>query len=127
MYQKIASHSTVRELWANTLVERGVVSEAKVEAINKQHYGELQGALDALQPEQDFVEPQPEPPPPGAASRAETGVPLDQLQALNRSLGRVDELVSEGPGSGHRINHLWSERSGRGEGRALQLGCRHWV
>ena len=67
MYQKIASHPTVRELWAKTLVERGVVSEEQVEAISKKHYGELQGALDALQPEQDFVEPQPEPPPPGAA------------------------------------------------------------
>ena len=47
-------------------------AEEQVEAISKKHYGELQGALDALQPEQDFVEPQPEPPPPGAASRAET-------------------------------------------------------
>ena len=46
----------------------------------------LQAALDALKPEQDFIEPQPEAPPPGAASRVETGVPLDQLQSLNTSL-----------------------------------------
>ena len=86
MYQKIGSHPTVRELWAKTLVERGVTTEAQVEDVNKKHVGVLQGALDTLQPEQDFVEPQPEPPPPGAASRAETGVPLEQLQAINRSL-----------------------------------------
>ena len=47
---------------------------------------ELQNALDALQPEQDFVEPQPEPPPPGAAARADTAVPLERLGELNASL-----------------------------------------
>jgi 2-oxoglutarate dehydrogenase E1 component len=86
MYQKIASHPTVREIWARTLVERGVATEEQVEAANKKHTGELQAALDALQPEQDFIEPQPEAPPPGAAGRVETGVPLEQLRALNASL-----------------------------------------
>ena len=42
---------------------------------------ELQEALDTLQPEQDFVEPQPEPPPPGAASKVDTAVPLETARA----------------------------------------------
>jgi 2-oxoglutarate dehydrogenase E1 component len=46
----------------------------------------MQAAYDALQLEQDLVEPEPEPPPPGAASRAQTTVPIDQLRALNESL-----------------------------------------
>src|SRR5205823_11532582 len=37
-------------------------------------------------PEKDFVEPQPGPPPPGAASKAATAVPLDRLEALNTAL-----------------------------------------
>jgi len=47
---------------------------------------QLQSVLDALQPERDLVEPLPEAPPPGAAARANTAVPLDRLEALNASL-----------------------------------------
>jgi 2-oxoglutarate dehydrogenase E1 component len=86
MYAAIASHPTAREIWARTLVERGETTEEQVEALNRKDQEALQAALDALKPEQDFVEPQPEAPPPGAASRVETGVPLDQLQSLNTSL-----------------------------------------
>ena len=86
MYQRIASHPTVREIWARTLIERGVASEEQVEALNKKHNAALQAALDALKPEQDFIEPEPEAPPPGAASRADTSVPLERLRELNTTL-----------------------------------------
>jgi 2-oxoglutarate dehydrogenase E1 component len=86
MYERIASHPTVREIWARTLIERGETTEEEAQALVTKHTTDLQAALDALKPEQDFVEPEPVAPPPGAASRAETGVPLDQLQSLNTSL-----------------------------------------
>ncbi|HYT73965.1 MAG TPA: thiamine pyrophosphate-dependent enzyme, partial [Vicinamibacterales bacterium] len=86
MYQKIASQPTVREIWARTLVGRGAVEPALPETLSKKYMDQLQKALDTLQPEEDFVEPQPGPPPPGAASKAETAVPLDSLEALNRAL-----------------------------------------
>ena len=86
MYQKIATHPTVRELWARTLVDRGVIDAGYAEELTRKYMAELQAAMDALKPEQDFVEPQPEPAPPGAASRAETAVPLDRLRELNRAL-----------------------------------------
>src|SRR5437763_7644368 len=86
MYQKIASQPTVREIWARTLVGRGVVEPSVPEAITKKYMDQLQNALDTLQPEKDFVEPQPGPPPPGAASKAATAVPLDRLEALNTAL-----------------------------------------
>src|SRR6185436_16485466 len=66
MYERIASHPTVREIWARTLVERGETTEEKVQALVTRHTTELQAALDALKPEQDFIEPEPEAPPPGA-------------------------------------------------------------
>ena len=86
MYQKITAQPTVREIWGRTLVGRGILDAAAVEAVNKQYLDELQAAYDKLQPEQDFVEPQPEAPPPGAAARVHTGVPLDRLRELNGSL-----------------------------------------
>jgi 2-oxoglutarate dehydrogenase E1 component len=86
MYQRVASHPTVREIWSRTLVERGVATEAQVEDLNKKHTATLQSTMDALEPEQDFVEPQPEAPPPGAASKAETAVSLDRLRDMNTAL-----------------------------------------
>ena len=60
MYQKIASHPTVREIWARTLVERGVIDPRCPTTLSAKIHGPAAEALDTLQPEQDFVEPQPE-------------------------------------------------------------------
>jgi 2-oxoglutarate dehydrogenase E1 component len=89
MYRKIASHPTVRQVWAHTLSERGAIEAEEAEAINKRYMDELQKTFEAMQPEQDFVEPQPEVPPAGAASRAETAVALDTLRDLNAALMAV--------------------------------------
>ena len=86
MYKKIAQHPTVREQWARTLVERGVLDAAQAETLFRRNMDQLQAAMDALRPEQDFVEPEPEAPPPGAAAKAETAVPLDRLREINASL-----------------------------------------
>jgi 2-oxoglutarate dehydrogenase E1 component len=86
MYQKIGSHPTVREIWARTLVSRGAIDPSLPDSLTKKYMDQLQSVLDALQPEKDFVEPLPQAPPPGAAARATTAVPLDRLQALNESL-----------------------------------------
>jgi len=86
MYQKIATHPTVRDIWARTLVERGTLQPSEPEALNRKYMDQLQSVLDKLQPEKDFVEPQPEAPPPGAAAKAQTAVPLARLVELNASL-----------------------------------------
>ena len=86
MYQRIAGHPTVREIWARTLAERGVVAPEQAEALNSTALADLQAVMDALKPEQDFIEPQPEPAPPGAASKVETGVELVRLQELNAAV-----------------------------------------
>ena len=89
MYQRIGVHPTVREIWARTLESRGVVQPGAADALVRKYTDELQGVMDALQPEQDFVEPQPEAPPPGAAAKAETAVPLTQLREMNDALLRL--------------------------------------
>ena len=86
LYQKIAAHPTVREIWGQTLVQRGVVPANAPDDVNRKYAAQLQEAMASLEPEQDFVEPQPPEPPAGAAARAETGVPMGRLRELNASL-----------------------------------------
>jgi 2-oxoglutarate dehydrogenase E1 component len=91
MYKKISSHPTVRERWATTLAERGVVEPGAADELTRKYMSGLQQTMDALKPEQDYVEPQPEEPPAGAALKAETAVPLDRLRELNASLVRLPD------------------------------------
>ena len=86
MYQKIAGHPTVREIWARTLVSRGAIDAGVPDALVAKYMDQLQKTFDHLQPEEHFVEPMPEAPPPGAAARAHTAVPLERLTELNTAL-----------------------------------------
>jgi len=85
MYRKIAAHPTVRQLWAKTLLERGVIQEGYAEALVKRHSSRLEAVMAGLQPERELVEPRPEEPPPGAARHANTAFPAERLRELNES------------------------------------------
>jgi 2-oxoglutarate dehydrogenase E1 component len=60
MYQKIASHPTVRELFARMLVAHGMVPEGAVVGMEKKHFLALETAYASLKPEEDFVAPLPQ-------------------------------------------------------------------
>jgi 2-oxoglutarate dehydrogenase E1 component len=111
MYQKISAHPTTREIWARTLVERGQIEAERVDEMNRSRLADLQSVMDKLKLEQDYIEPLPEPPPPGAASRAETNVPLDRLRELSASLVRLPDGFSI---------HRKLERSREKRGAALE-------
>jgi 2-oxoglutarate dehydrogenase E1 component len=89
MYQKVAAHPTVREIWARTLEERGEIQAGFADQLTRKYTDELQAVMDALQPEEDFVEPHPEEPPPGVASRVATGVPVERLREMNDELMKM--------------------------------------
>jgi 2-oxoglutarate dehydrogenase E1 component len=91
MYRKISEHATVRKVWADTLVERNAIQAAQAEELTRKYMDALQTTMDTLEPEQHFVEPEPEEPPAGAAARAETAVPLEALRGLNASLVKLPE------------------------------------
>jgi 2-oxoglutarate dehydrogenase E1 component len=91
MYRKIERHPTVRELWAKTLIARRLVDPARPAELVRQRMEELQSSLESLKPEESLVEPQPEPPPAGAARRVQTAIPAERLRALNESLLRLPE------------------------------------
>lgn len=86
LYQTIDQHPTVREQWARRLHERGLITAERGQALVETHLAELQAVLESLKPEEALDEPEPSPPPSGAARKVKTGVPLDQLQALNEAL-----------------------------------------
>jgi 2-oxoglutarate dehydrogenase E1 component len=86
MYKKVASHPTVREQFAQTLIKQGTLTAEAAEALVKKHMGVLEQTLASLKPEQDFVPPLPEPVPAGIAGQAQTGVPLERLREINDAL-----------------------------------------
>ncbi len=91
LYQKIAAHPTVRELWARTLVERGAIPKGLPDQRVQKQMERLEVELHSLEPERALVEPTFEPPPAGAARNARTNVSLDRLRALNEALLALPE------------------------------------
>jgi 2-oxoglutarate dehydrogenase E1 component len=97
MYRRIAEHPTVRAIWADTLVARGVVDGAWPAERVRRDMAVLEEALRSLRPEEAVVEPRPSPPPAGAARAAHTAVPAERLRALHRDLLRIHEGFSIHP------------------------------
>ena len=91
VYQIVAAHPTVREKYARTLADTGVVPQADAEAMVQARMAELEKAYASVQPETDFVAPVPEIPPGGAATKVQTAVPLSTLRQINDDLMRVPE------------------------------------
>jgi 2-oxoglutarate dehydrogenase E1 component len=94
IYQIVAGHPTVREIYARKLIADGVISQEEADALVRKRMTALEQAYASLKPEQDYVPPLPEVPPTGAARRVQTGVALDRLAALNRDLLSVPEGFS---------------------------------
>ncbi len=90
MYQKIGAHPTVREIWAKKLADRGEIDSQAPEELVRRRMNQLQQVLEGLKA-QDYVETPPEQPPAGAATRAETAVPIEELRELNQALVRLPD------------------------------------
>ncbi|MGE0446266.1 MAG: 2-oxoglutarate dehydrogenase E1 component [Vicinamibacterales bacterium] len=91
LYKSISAHATVRDIFARSLVEKGTIPAGRPEELVKKHFSVLEQALETLKPEEDFVAPMPDPVPAGAASQAQTGVPVDRLREINDSLLTVPD------------------------------------
>jgi 2-oxoglutarate dehydrogenase E1 component len=86
MYAAIDSHPTVRKLWADRLVELGLVEKDLPDRLVAGVFDELQKIQEGLKAEESIHEPVPQPPPPGAARHVPTAVPLERLKTLNAAL-----------------------------------------
>lgn len=85
-YRTVASHPTVREIWARRIEAAGHVPQPSADELVKKHFAVLEQALEHLRPEQDFVPPVAEPAPAGVAGKAATSVPIDRLSEINEAL-----------------------------------------
>ncbi len=93
----IRAHPTVRQRWAETLIARGHMDPAEPEFLMRRAMSRLQQELESLRPAEDLVEPEPAPPPPGAARGTRTAVALKRLQALGEALLDVPEGFTPHP------------------------------
>ena len=91
LYAAVNNHPTVREIYARTLAEAGVVTAEEAEAMVQRHFGAMEAAYADLKPERDFIPPLPQVPPAGAAQRAVTAVALDRLRQINAELLAVPD------------------------------------
>jgi 2-oxoglutarate dehydrogenase E1 component len=92
MAERIASHPSVREQFAEALVKEGVVTAEEVEADSKAELETLRRAHEALKESFGKTEPTEEHAAPAeVAAEIITAVPPEQLQSLNRELIRVPD------------------------------------
>jgi 2-oxoglutarate dehydrogenase E1 component len=85
-YKTVASHPTVREVWAKHLERAGHAPSTSPDELVKKHFAVLEKALEQLKPEEDFVLPMAEPAPPGVAGKVTTGVAVERLKGINDAL-----------------------------------------
>jgi 2-oxoglutarate dehydrogenase E1 component len=87
MYHVIDQHPTVRQLWADTLIKEGQISDEQADTLLQAHFDNLNEIYQSLPPGlPPTLEPQLEPPPGGAARSVQTAVPAGQLVELNDAL-----------------------------------------
>jgi 2-oxoglutarate dehydrogenase E1 component len=91
LYKRIDSHPSVRELWAQRLVEAQEVDAALPQELLQKQLDELQGIFDKLKVEDAVLGPELEPPPPGAARRVHTAVELETLRGLLGALMKTPD------------------------------------
>lgn len=106
LYRRIQEHPTVRELWARHLVETGQVDPEHPDALLQQAMEHLQAIFDNLVAEEELPEPDLEPPPPGAAARVSTAVPLDTLREIHQAVLALPEGFHVHPRL-ERIRRRW--------------------
>jgi 2-oxoglutarate dehydrogenase E1 component len=94
IYQRIANHPTVRQLWVKTLVQRGIIVQGFADEMVRKRQEYIQGVFNSLVPESHLIEPVPELAQPGTARRTKTAVSLERLRALNQALRRLPDGFS---------------------------------
>ncbi len=90
LYRIVRDHPTIRQLWANVLIERGIIARDEAQAMLQRHNQHLQDVLDSLsdieEQAAELLETQPKSPQPGLARRIDTKVSAERITAINESL-----------------------------------------
>jgi 2-oxoglutarate dehydrogenase E1 component len=93
LYQTIREHETVRQLWSQTLTERGRINADHADTLLASYQETLQSANKTLEEAtkstmqmERLQEPRPDEPEPGLARSVQTKLELERLQRLNTAL-----------------------------------------
>jgi 2-oxoglutarate dehydrogenase E1 component len=99
MYQKVDEHPTVRQIFADQLVEAGEIESDQPAQMVQEYMGQMQSLYESLAVAEiaDKLEPQLELPPEGAARKMDTAVAIDTLRQLNESLLHVPDDFNINP------------------------------
>ena len=98
MYKVIEKHPTVREIWANTMAERGLFSLEEAEAKKKAHLDKLQHIYDTSSLEAKDIRPSLDIPPEGAAKGVKTKISAERLREINDNMLQFPTSLSLIPG-----------------------------
>ena len=112
IYKAIASHPTVREMWARTLVEKGTMPPELPDALVKKYFDELETTYASLKPDQEF----------GAPLAATTGRGHGG-QGVHRRAARSssrDQRGAAGSSGGFHVSPQARTRPRQAPGRARQ-------
>ncbi len=105
-YEKIHEHPTVRQIWAQKLIEDGTVEEREVDAAQDRVIEILRGAQATVLAEKDKREHDPFPPPPDEPERleTETAADLETLSEVNTAALQVPDGFTVHPKLKRQLN-----------------------
>ncbi|WP_119069571.1 2-oxoglutarate dehydrogenase E1 component [Rubrobacter indicoceani] len=136
MYEKIKSHPTVRELWAATLEERGVIEAGEADRLVEEVYQRMtdihKGEASDVETEEETVADEPHTP---LVDIPKTGVEQDRIRKLNAALlerpgdftpnGKLDRMMQKNRGNLDSIDWAHAESLAFGtlieDGTAVRL------
>jgi 2-oxoglutarate dehydrogenase E1 component len=91
MYHKVRELRSVRNLWADRLIERNHITQATADSMYEAHSAELAGIFETMPPP-EVMKPERAPEPPkGAAAAVVTAVPYETLSAINDGLKNIPD------------------------------------
>ncbi|MEZ4680456.1 MAG: hypothetical protein R2932_40200 [Caldilineaceae bacterium] len=90
MYAIVDKLPTVRRQWADRLIEAGTVTRTKADELAEAQRTKLQEALNNIGDDEQ-VEPEIEPPPPGAARKVDTSIDAETLKNYHKELLQVPD------------------------------------
>ncbi len=99
LYQIIEEHPTVREIWANHLIEAGVVSEEESQRFQDEVANRLREIQTSVQEQAEEADHDPVPPPPPEPEPVEADTPVDlaALSEVNSAALEVPENFNVHP------------------------------
>lgn len=91
IYEKVKNHPRVRQLWADRLIDRRIISVAEPDELVKKYEQNLQGIYEGLTDEDLIPSATPFFAPPGRAAQVVTGVRSENLIEINEALGQYPQ------------------------------------